>query len=146
MKVYLVLLNIGIVLFAVSCGFGSRYGTDGEAIFMEGKTKDGKAAGNTVDRDALQNKEMTLSCAGCHGEDAGGRKNPIPEFGPYIAPPITWNALTAASRTTPYTEETFALAVNEGLSPEGYRLHHPMPRWELSNGQIRELIAYLQTK
>jgi hypothetical protein len=137
---------LAAILIASACSLGSKYDSDGEAIYMTGKTLDGKPVKNSVDRSALPDPDITLSCAGCHGEDARGGKNTIPAFGPYVAPMITWKALTTGGDGVAFTEQTLAHAIREGISPEGYRLHHPMPKWDLTDDQMHSLIEYLKTK
>jgi len=138
-------------LFAVlavaltQCG-GTKYKSDGEAIYMSGKTLDGTVVKNEVDRSGLPNPTIVLSCAGCHGADAHGKKNAIPAFGPYVAPNITWEALTGGDPATAYNEHSLATAIRTGIVPEGYRLHFPMPKWNLTDKQMKDLIAYLKTK
>jgi cytochrome c oxidase subunit 2 len=44
-----------------------------------------------------------------------------------------------------YTRETFERAVTEGLDPEGEELHWMMPRWDMTQAQLDDLIAFLQT-
>jgi cytochrome c len=129
-----------------SCGFGSGYDGDGESIFMTGKTREGDVVQNFVDRDALRDKDLVLSCAACHGADAGGGKNTIASFGPYVAPPLQWSVLTSTQDGVPYTESSFIAAVRTGIAPEGYRLHHPMPTWELKDEHLSEIITFLKTK
>ena len=135
-------LFAGLVFAACS----QNYGSNGEAIYMSGATLDGEEIEKIVDLEALGNSSETLSCASCHGNNARGAKNPIPAFGPFVAPPIAWSDLTSPENTVPYTEISFAYALREGIAPEGYRLHHPMPRWLLSDTEMNDLVTFLKTK
>ena len=45
----------------------------------------------------------------------------------------------------PYDEESFMHALREGITPGGERLSTNMPRWEMSDGDLEDLIAFLKT-
>ncbi|MEP7010828.1 MAG: ABC transporter substrate-binding protein [Acidobacteriota bacterium] len=89
----------------------------------------------------------TLPCGSCHGRDGRGR----PEGG--IAPSnITWESLTKPygsgallGRThPPYDEKSVKRAVTMGLDPAGNGLNPTMPRYQMSQADIADLIAYLK--
>lgn len=88
-----------------------------------------------------------LPCAGCHGRDGRGRAE-----GGLNPPDITWARLSkpygerlpGARQHPPYTEASLARAIREGVDPGGNRLSPAMPRYSLSQRQVRDLIAYLQ--
>lgn len=78
------------------------------------------------------------------------------------APNIRWDALAGhggngedehadeeedehAEAEGEYGLETFRLAVVEGQHPNGEPLSEEMPRWEMSDADLRDLAAYLQT-
>jgi mono/diheme cytochrome c family protein len=86
-------------------------------------------------------------CASCHGLDGkGGRK------GDAVAPDITYGALsrpsTASASSTrqraPYTDALLARAITQGLDSSGEQLSLLMPRWVLSESELRDLIKYLK--
>ncbi|WBU51908.1 c-type cytochrome [Paracoccus sp. SCSIO 75233] len=75
-----------------------------------------------------------ISCAGCHGGDAGGGAEV------QSGPDITWTTLTAKG----YSPEAFARALTEGLRPDGSELGGAMPRFGFSDADDpAALIAYL---
>ncbi len=89
----------------------------------------------------------TLPCGSCHGRDGRGR----PEGG--IAPSnITWESLTKPygsgallGRTHPsYDEKSVKRAVTMGLDPAGNALNPTMPRYQMSQADVADLIAYLK--
>lgn len=92
-----------------------------------------------------------LSCAACHGEDArGGTVRMM--MSTVEAPAIRWEHLAEEGHADDhgedhpaYTIETFKRAVTEGLDPSGEQLHWMMPRWNMTDGQLDDLIAYLQS-
>lgn len=136
---------VAISALVGACGSQS-YNTDGEAIYHTGKTVAGKTIETIVDKSGLPDPDMVLACAGCHADDAQGGKNTIPAFGPYVAPAITWDALTSNRDGVAYTEQSFVATLQSGIAPEGYRLHHPMPTWNVTEEQARSIAEYLKTK
>ena len=88
-----------------------------------------------------------VPCAGCHGADGMGR----PEGGSF-PPNVTWAALTkpygyqhANGRVRhAYTEERLMRTLRDGIDAAGNRLEVVMPRYELSDAQARDLIAYMK--
>lgn len=72
------------------------------------------------------------------------------------APDIRWDTLSSrehgghdeadeAVEELPYDEESFRRALREGITPGGERLSSNMPRWEMSDEDIDDLIAFLKT-
>ena len=141
------LLLLGISACAallVGCGTPDA----GERIYMEGIGSDGAPVEAIVDREGLADPARVLACASCHGEDRKGRRSPIPEFGPYIAPDITAERLAqeVPGRRPPYDAASLQRVLVDGITPAGKRLHHPMPRWRMADADMQALIRYLQKK
>lgn len=115
---------------------------------MEGIGSGGAAVEAIVDRAGLTDPARVLACASCHGEDRKGRRSPIPEFGPYIAPDITAARLgqEIPGRRPAYDAASLERVLVDGITPAGKRLHHPMPRWRMADADMRALIQYLQKK
>jgi cytochrome c oxidase subunit 2 len=89
------------------------------------------------------------SCVNCHGVDGRGGL-PIPMTG-QTAPDIRYSVLTSNEpmqhgheEHPPYTEATIARAITQGLDPAGHRLSWVMPRWSMSEQEVRDLIEYLK--
>jgi hypothetical protein len=73
------------------------------------------------------------------------------------APDIRWSTLASdahgghggddehAESEIAYDESSFILAVIEGRSPSGERLSTDMPRWQMSDSDLTDLIAFLKT-
>lgn len=120
----------------------------GERIYMEGIGSDGAPVEAIVDRAGLADPARVLACASCHGEDRKGLRSPIPDFGPYIAPDITAERLAQEipGRRPPYDAASLQRVLVDGLTPAGKRLHHPMPRWRMSDADMQALLRYLQKK
>jgi len=87
-------------------------------------------------------------CAACHGNDGTGGLAVMPTS--LIAPDIRYDSLTAEDHDgdeqhVPYDEQSLARAIREGIEPDGETLSWPMPRWELSDRDMADLIDYLKT-
>jgi hypothetical protein len=54
---------------------------------------------------------------------------------------IRWSALKSE-----FDAEKFSLAVTKGQDPDGKKqLNHDMPRWNIGNNDLADLITYLKT-
>jgi mono/diheme cytochrome c family protein len=130
------------VLGALGPGWTSRDLPPGERIFLYGLAADGRP----VPRSG--GMMMRSGCAGCHGRDGRGRTTRM-----YSAPDVTYGNLTDplgmrepdGTRGSVFTDEAIRAAVIEGVGPGGDRLSWPMPRWNLTDDQWADLLAYLKT-
>jgi len=90
----------------------------------------------------------SIGCVDCHGEDGrGGRVGMM--FGPIDIPDIRYSALTSAkseagTSTPGWTESDIARAIRDGIEPNGAALKAPMPRWAMSEADLRDVIGYLK--
>ena len=95
------------------------------------------------------------TCASCHGSDGQGGVH-IMHMQEMDAPDIRWNMLSSLEHgghdeadedgeELPYDEESFKHALREGITPGGERLSSNMPRWEMNDDDIDDLIAFLKT-
>lgn len=89
-----------------------------------------------------------VGCAGCHGSDGRGRT--IGMMGPVVqVPDIRYVTLVSphqeTSGTTPgWTDAQIIDSIRRGVEPSGKQLEAPMPRWNMDDTDIRDLIAYLK--
>lgn len=91
---------------------------------------------------------MRVSCAGCHGIDGRGLRTRM-----FVSPNITYRNLTDTAgmlepdgtRGMQYTEDLIRRAVTQGIDGQGKSLAYPMPRWQLTDAQWGDLLAYLKT-
>lgn len=81
-----------------------------------------------------------LTCATCHGPQGRGEAYTLMGMRSVEAPDIRWSALQDE-----FTPETFRLAVTQGQDPNGTELDPDMPRWQMSNDDLADLIDYLKT-
>lgn len=154
-------LLIGIVGMAAAAvwlvgpsGFESRgtspYSSAGERIYFTGIGDDGSPIPRTVGRSGLMGRGMMadLACVTCHGEDGrGGRVAMMMGF--FDAEDIRYSKLTSPGsedgESTPgWSDEDIARAIRDGIEPSGERLKAPMPRWDMTDNEIEEILAYLK--
>jgi len=92
------------------------------------------------------------SCVDCHG--VNGRGGIPVMMGEEIPSDITYEALTSEhgeaehgeeEEHPPYTDETIKTAIKEGLNPAGKPLDPTMPRWQVSDSDLDDLLAYLKS-
>lgn len=90
------------------------------------------------------------SCVSCHGVNGKGGV-PI-MMGTAIPPDITYDTLTSEENHEneheehpSYTDETIKIAIRNGINPAGDDLDYTMPRWEMSEQDLDDLLKYLKT-
>ena len=81
-----------------------------------------------------------LACASCHGPSGRGGVHSMGMMQTMDAKDIRWSALQSE-----FDAEKFRLAVTEGQDPDGTLLNTDMPRWNIGNEDLADLIAYLKT-
>ncbi len=135
----LLLLSSGILLGAT---VGSTPAERGQWIFQTGADPNGQPipySGGMM---------MQASCASCHGADGHGLRTMM-----FVSPNITYQNLTDpagfsepdGTRGPTYTDGQIRRAVTQGIDPEGKPLDWPMPRWQLTDAEWTDLLAYLKT-
>ena len=86
-----------------------------------------------------------LACATCHGAEGRGG-TVIFMMRRYDVANITWTELTASNTDhPPYTEDSLKRAITDGIDPAGNSLEYPMPRWQMSSGDLDDLVVFLKT-
>lgn len=148
------LIGVWLVAQGAPRGQGAPERT-GESIYRDGLLQSGEPL--TAQREgAPPLSGAQAACSNCHqrsglGEIEGTIAIP-PIGGPYLF------RLRAASRRqltvpyvegmrvdrAPYTTDTLARAIREGLGVDGKPLNYLMPRYSLSDGDMTALIEYLQ--
>ena len=119
----------------------------GKRIYVAGESESGTPINAIVARGGTAISASILPCVGCHGDDGKGR----PEGG-VVPPDITWTKLTATyghdhaySRTHPaFDKKTLAVAIIAGTDPADNSLDAAMPRYDMSQADMADLVAYLQ--
>jgi ABC-type branched-subunit amino acid transport system substrate-binding protein len=119
----------------------------GKQIYLQGKSPSGKDILAYLGDDSMELPGSAMACANCHGFDGQGK----PEGG--ITPSnLSWEVLSkpyglahADGRKHPaYTERGLQLAITRGLDPGGNKLQNVMPRYQMSEQDLADLIAYLK--
>ena len=129
----------------------------GKQIYLTGRTASGEAIQAIVGGDAPVNGDQ-FSCVSCHrrsrlGSSEGGKQVPPLTATALFKPAqmsVTRGVLPKAFKHTgsariPYTEESLAKAIREGIDPSGRKLDPLMPRYALDSEAIAALTAYLTT-
>ena len=141
---------------ASSAGWaGARPAVVGEAIYLHGTLSSG-APVEAMRGDNVRSQGATVACVKCHHRSGLGAKE-----GLLIIPPITGRYLfhsrhakidevelpyldSARANRESYTDATLARAMRQGIDSDGKPLDYLMPRYALSDADMRGLIAYLK--
>ena len=83
-----------------------------------------------------------VACADCHGENGRGQRIFMMMY-QIDVPNITWPELLR--EIPPFTEENLKRAITQGIEPSGELLSVYMPRWQMSAGDLNDLVSYIKT-
>ena len=88
------------------------------------------------------------SCVDCHRTD--GRGGYPVMMGYTIPPDIRYETLTSDEHEEeeghpPYTDETIKRAIREGIDSAGEPLDLTMPRWNMTDKDVNDVVEYLKT-
>jgi hypothetical protein len=81
-----------------------------------------------------------LACVSCHRPNGQGGKHSMGMMQVMDAKDIRWSVLQGE-----FDAEKFRLAVVNGQDPDGTQLNTDMPRWNIGNDDLADLIAFLKT-
>ncbi|MDD2922529.1 MAG: c-type cytochrome [Anaerolineales bacterium] len=81
-----------------------------------------------------------LACDSCHGPGGQGGTHNMGMMQTMTAKDIRWSALQGE-----FDAEKFRLAVVKGQDPDGTQLSMDMPRWNIGDDDLADLIVYLKT-
>jgi mono/diheme cytochrome c family protein len=126
------------------------YASNGETIYFTGFNDQGE-------RIPFSGGPMWLSmrgggCASCHGPDGQGGAPVM--MGTEIPPDIRYHHLIEEEHEEeheeeeahpPYTDETIKRAITEGVEPDGEPMDLTMPRWQMSERDLDDLLEFLKT-
>lgn len=118
-----------------------EFSSNGERIYYTGINSGGEVIRNS-------HGMKGVGCAMCHGADARGMRMMMAE------PSLRWEILVDPKghihpdgrRHPPFTEASFKVCVLTGVDPAGNPLSTMMPRWQISNEDLDDLIGYLMTR
>lgn len=130
----------------------------GKQIYLTGHTASGDPIQAIVGGDAPISGDQ-FSCVSCHrrsrlGSSEGGKQVPSLTATALFKPAemsTTRGVLPKAFKYTgssriPYTDESLAKAIREGVDPSGRKLDPLMPRYALDTDTIAALTAYLKSE
>ena len=121
----------------------------GQQIYLTGASANGPIP-NSGPAGAMmgQGRMGGVSCVDCHGEDGRGGVRAM-MYGGVEIPDIRYSVLSSArsedSTTEPgWTDRDIARAIRDGIEPNGEQLKAPMPRWDMTDAEIDDVITYLK--
>jgi cytochrome c oxidase subunit 2 len=130
-----------------------RFTSNGQRIYFTATGENGSAISYSGGpRTGGMMMGAYLTCAACHGADGRGGVHYV-HMESIDAPPIYYEALMGmlqeeSDRTPPpttYTVDDLRQAVVEGLHPDGDKLDIVMPRWNMSDADLADLLDFLKT-
>jgi mono/diheme cytochrome c family protein len=128
--------------------FEREFRSNGEQIFFTGVSRNGPAITARM-QGMHEMAPARMACVSCHGEN--GQGGPVQMMmGAFDAPDIRYQTLSGEEHGgdqvehPPYTEEALKQAITRGVDPSGKALDWVMPRWDMTDEQLNDLIAYLK--
>jgi cytochrome c oxidase subunit II len=121
----------------------------GQQIYLTGTSANGPIPSSVPAGGMMgQGRMGGVSCVDCHGEDGRGGDRAM-MFGGVEIPDIRYSVLSSPrsedSTTAPgWTDRDIARAIRDGIEPNGEQLKAPMPRWDMTDAEIDDVIAYLK--
>ena len=117
----------------------------GKAIYLRGESPSGKEIKAKIGD--LDVPASTVTCGGCHGLRGEGKTE-----GGVRAGNLTWTNLVkpyghthpSGRKHTAFDEKLFTRAMVQGTDPAGNELAVAMPRFQMSDEDMADLIAYLK--
>jgi hypothetical protein len=144
----------GLLLIGIAaCGSRREFGSNGERIYFTGRNEDARRIAYRGGPASGVMMAGRLVCASCHGADGKGGARRI-HMSLVTAPDIRWSALMGEEGAEDdshgghagYTLEVFRRAVVDGRHPDGAELDADMPRWSLSDRDLADVAAFLNTR
>lgn len=127
------------------------YASNGERIYYLGIDSDGQRI--RFRRGPHWLRMRGGSCVNCHGPEGKGGLPVM--MGTHIPGDIRYSALISGkhhgeagdeqkSEEQAYTDEGIKKAIREGIEPSGESLDRTMPRWDISDKDMNDLLEYLK--
>ena len=114
-----------------------QYKSNGEMIFMTGVNEKGERIPFTGGPQWLYMHGG--GCASCHGTD--GKGGIYPMMCGVKTPDIRYSTLT---KKHGMSDEEIKRAITKGVGDEGEELDYCMPRWQMTEKDLNDLIDYLK--
>ena len=135
-------MNVDLARNMMTSFAKSSYLSSGEKLYLTSVNANGDivAPASGMGRFGMMSNMMRpIACANCHGID--GKGGFLFPDGKTESADIRWEALAEDG----FDEAAFKKAVADGVDEKGERLSVWMPRWDISDKDMDELIAYLKT-
>ncbi len=139
-------LNVGTLAPAKP----GRFASAGQRIYHTGLDENGDPIPRSMAGSRVWGGRMMLNaaCVDCHREDGRGGTLGMMMRGIEV-PDIRYSALTSphseGDETEPaWTRDDIVRAIRDGVEPDGKSLQAPMPRWDMTDAQVRDVIDYLK--
>jgi cytochrome c oxidase subunit 2 len=124
-------------------GWGvGAFRSNGERIYFTATSERGTAityTGGPVSGGWMM-MQGRLACVSCHGPNGKGGKHSMGMMQVMDAKDIRWSVLKYK-----FDVKKFRLAVVNGQDPDGTQLDQDMPRWNITDDDLADLIAFLKT-
>ncbi len=139
-------MNNGYNNFPQQSGFASN----GQQIYFTAIDQNGQRISYTGGLTFGGMMSSYLTCAACHGADAHGGTHYI-HMQTLDTPAINYDALIqmkqkdSGGSPTNYSLNDFRAAVVEGRDTAGDQLDQNMPRWQMNDQDLQDLLDYLKT-
>lgn len=146
----------GMETWGTAWGPGA-FKSNGEQIFFTTINKNDEFLTYTGGPESDMMMGGFLACASCHGPDARGGTHEMYNY-TMIAPDIRYSSLQTRKRelveagslhlakeNMEYTIEDLRLAVTHGQRHDGSELNRYMPRWEINDGDLADVLDYLKS-
>jgi cytochrome c oxidase subunit 2 len=135
------LLVVGSV--GVQGGLLGQFRSNGERIYFTGVGRSGP-----IPRVGGAMMSAGGGCVSCHGPTGRGGRIGVMMGGIISVPDIRYSKLTSAhteeEAMPAWTNGDIARAVREGVEPNGESMNSYMPRWKMTDADMRDLIGYLK--
>lgn len=127
-----------------------RFTSGGQRIYYTGLDENRDPIPRSVAASRMMGGRMmrNAACVDCHREDGRGGTLGMMMRGIEV-PDVRYSTLTSphseGGETEPgWTRDDIARAIRDGVEPDGQSLRAPMPRWDMTNRQVRDVIDYLK--
>jgi len=127
------------IYFTATSDRGTNITVTGVSL-SNGMMGNGGMMDNGTQRGMMGNSFLT--CASCHFSDGRGGEHTMMGMQTMKSADIRWSALKDEFNN----DEKFRLAIVKGEDPDGKKmLNRDMPRWQIGNEDIADLIGFLKT-
>ena len=118
------------LLISCSSPYDNTYSfkSNGERIYFTAQSSSGDPISYSG---GIGMMNQSFSCASCHGPKGKGGID---------VPDITWDNLTEE-----FNEQQVKLVITKGIEPDGKLLDTEMPRWQMSERDLDDLVNFLKT-